>query len=461
MIVRSRRVVFPDGVRPATVHINDGTIARIGAYDEWSAKASAERFDADDLVVSPGLVDTHVHVNEPGRTEWEGFATATRAAAAGGVTTIVDMPLNSIPATTTVDGLSRKRRAAKGNCHVDVAFWGGVVPGNAADLDGLVDAGVRGFKCFLVPSGVDEFPAAAEGDLRDAMPILARRGIPLLVHAESPAHLNLPTHATHLTHPTYSTYLATRPPEAEVEAIRLIVRLAQAFCARVHIVHVASAEAADEVARAKAAGAPITAETCPHYLTFAADDVPDGATEFKCAPPIREARHREALWDALGAGTLDLVATDHSPAPPALKCPGDFMGAWGGIASLELSLAAVWTAAREVTSVKSQLSGPPSVETSQLRLDLCSVARWMSEAPARLAGLDDRKGRIAPGSDADLVVWDPDAEWTVEPDRLQQRHKLTPYAGRRLRGRVQTTFVRGTPVWDAGRLVTPGSGQLL
>jgi allantoinase len=441
VIIRSRRVVFPDGVRPATIHTHHGKITRIGAYEEWSAKASAERFDADDLVVSPGIVDTHVHVNEPGRTEWEGFDTATRAAAAGGVTTIVDMPLNSVPATTTVAALEAKQSAARGRCQVDVAFWGGVVPGNAADLDGLVDAGVRGFKCFLVPSGVDEFPAVGEDDLREAMPILARRGVPLLVHAESPAHLTHPTHPTHLTHSTYATYLATRPPEAEVEAIRLIVRLAQEFGARVHIVHVASGEAADEVARAKAAGVAITAETCPHYLAFEAEHVPDGATEFKCAPPIREARHRQALWNALAAGTLDLVATDHSPAPPALKCPGDFMRAWGGIASLELSLAAVWS--------------------SWTSRSLGTLSDWMSEAPARLAGLADRKGRVAPGYDADLVVWDPDAEWTVEPDRLQQRHKLTPYAGRRLRGRVQTTLLRGTPVWDAGRLVTAGCGQLL
>ena len=432
VIIRSRRVVFPDGVRPATIHTQHGKIARIGAYED------AADFDADNLVVSPGIVDTHVHVNEPGRTEWEGFDTATRAAAAGGVTTIVDMPLNSVPATTTVAALEAKRSAARGRCQVDVAFWGGVVPGNAADLDGLVDAGVRGFKCFLVPSGVDEFPAVDERGLREALPIIARRGVPLLVHAESPAQITNPTSPTHQT---YSTYLATRPPEAEVEAIRLIVRLAQEFGARVHIVHVASVEAADEVARAKAAGVTITAETCPHYLTFEAEHVPDGATEFKCAPPIREARHRVALWNALAAGTLDLVATDHSPAPPALKCPGDFMRAWGGIASLELSLAAVW-----------------SSWTSRA---LCTLSGWMSEAPARLAGLADRKGRIAPGYDADLVVWDPDAEWTVEPDRLQQRHKLTPYAGRNLRGRVQTTFVRGTPVWDAGRLVTAGFGQLL
>jgi allantoinase len=445
-------VVFPDGVRPATIHIEDARIARIGASEE------AADFDAGDLVVSPGIVDTHVHVNAPGRTEWEGFDTATRAAAAGGVTTIVDMPLNSVPATTTVAGLEAKRAAARGQCHVDAAFWGGVVPGNAADLDGLVDAGVRGFKCFLVPSGVDEFPAVGERDLRDAMPIVARHGVPLLVHAESPAHLNPPTHPTHST---YATYLATRPPEAEAEAIRLIGRLAREFGARVHIVHVASAEAADEVAQAKADGVAITAETCPHYLTFAAEDVPDGATEFKCAPPIREARHRVALWNALAAGTLDLVATDHSPAPPALKCPGDFMRAWGGIASLELSLGAVWTSACEVSSLKSQLSRPLSVETSKLRVDLCSVARWMSEAPARLAGLGDRKGRIAVGYDADFVLWDPDAEWTVEASRLQQRHKLTPYAGRRLRGLAQTTFVRGARVWDGGSAIAAASGQLL
>jgi allantoinase len=471
VVVRSKRIVLPEGVRPATLHIEGGRIARIGAFEE------AAGFDADDLVVSPGIVDTHVHVNEPGRTEWEGFDTATRAAAAGGVTTIVDMPLNSVPATTTVAALEAKREASRGQCHVDVGFWGGVVPGNAPHLDGLVDAGVRGFKCFLVPSGVDEFPAVDERDLREALPIIARRQVPLLVHAESPAFIagghagpplrGVAADAAQLVRadprvgPTlYATYLATRPSEAEVEAIRLIVRLARECGARVHIVHVASAEAANEVARAKADGVAVTAETCPHYLTFAAEEVPDGATEFKCAPPIREARHRHALWNALASGTLDLVATDHSPAPPALKCPGDFMRAWGGIASLELSLAAVWTA-HQVSSLKSQLSESRGVETSKLRVDLCSVADWMSGAPARLAGLDDRKGRIALGYDADFAVWDPDAEWTVEASQLQQRHKLTPYAGRRFRGLVRTTFVRGTRVWDDGRLVAGASGEWL
>ena len=382
------------------------------------------------------------------------------------------MPLNSVPATTTAAALEAKRTDARGQCHVDVAFWGGVVPGNAAHLEELVEAGVRGFKCFLVPSGVDEFPAVDGRDLREALPILSRRRVPLLVHAEAPAlirggHSGPPLRPDgnrvgadlRVGPGSYASYLATRPPEAEVDAIRMIARLAREFAARVHIVHVASADAADEVARAKADGVAITAETCPHYLTFAAEDIPDGATEFKCAAPIREVRHREALWNAVANGTLDLVATDHSPAPPALKCPGDFMKAWGGIASLELSLAAVWTA-REVSSFKSQFSESVSGERP-LSVDLCSAAGWMSEAPARLAGLGDRKGRIAPGCDADLVVWDPDAAWTVDPSRLQQRHKVTPYAGRRLVGHVQTTFLRGTPVWRDGQLIAVGSGDLL
>jgi allantoinase len=295
--------------------------------------------------------------------------------------------------------------------------------------------------------------------------------VPLLVHAEAPGLIA----NSGFRIADYARYAATRPAEAEVEAIRLIVRLARESGARVHIVHVASAQAADEVARAKVDGIIITAETCPHYLTFAAEDVPDGATELKCAPPIREARHREALWSALARGTLDLVASDHSPAPLALKCPGDFTRAWGGIASLELSLAALWTSAasRQGSALERHVSGPLSaegssglepplnVQTSTSKVDLCSMSRWMSEAPARLAGLDDRKGRLAVGFDADLVAWDPDAEWAVEPPRLQQRHKLTPYAGRRLRGLVHTTFVRGTRVWDGRRLVAAGSGQLL
>ena len=468
MILRSSRVVLPDGVRAAEVHVEDGRIVRV---DDGDARLKPSRYeettterliDVGDLVISPGLIDTHVHVNEPGRTEWEGFDSATRAAAAGGVTTIVDMPLNSVPATTSVAALEAKRAAARGRVHVDVAFWGGVVPGNAGELEALVDAGVRGFKCFLAPSGVDEFQHVGEGDLREALPILARRHVPLLVHAEDPACLGSPARlalgddspAARGFQPSgYATYLASRPPRAELEAVAMMIRLSREFGAPVHIVHVACAEAVAAIARAKADGVRITAETCPHYLTFAAETIHDGATEFKCAPPIREASHRDALWDGLQSGALDLVATDHSPAPPSMKCGGDFLTAWGGIASLELSLAAVFTALDVERRVLPH-DGP--VDRSSLR----RMAKWMSEAPAALAGLAPRKGRIAAGHDADLVIWDPDAEWTVEPSRLQQRHKLTPYAGRRLRGTVRETWVRGARVWIDGAPSTLSSGEL-
>ncbi len=445
MVVRGRRVVVDGAERPASVLIAGGRITAVRAIDHLPADAE-EVVDAGDLVVSPGLVDSHVHVNEPGRTEWEGFDTATRAAAAGGVTAIVDMPLNSVPATTTIAALEEKRRAARGQCHVDVGFWGGVVPANIPDaagqsaaLESLADSGVRGFKCFLVPSGVDEFQPVDEQQLRRALPVLARRKLTLLVHAESPDRIS--THAGRAG--SYRDYLVTRPAAAEVDAIRLVARLAGEAGAHVHIVHVSSARGVEAIADAQSDGVTITAETCPHFLTFAAADIPDGATEFKCAPPIRDDADREALWDGLRSGTLGLVASDHSPAPPAMKCAGDFVRAWGGIASLELGLAAVWTEAR--------VRGFSAVE----------ITRWMSEGPAALAGLNGRKGRIAPGYDADLIVWNPDDEFAVDPPALQQRHKLTPYAGNRLRGAVRTTFVRGLRVWDAGSIVRLAAGELL
>jgi allantoinase len=468
LIVRSTRVVLPEGTAPASIHIQDGRIERVGPRGD-------EGLDFGDLVISPGLVDTHVHVNEPGRAEWEGFDTATRAAAAGGVTTIIDMPLNSVPATTTVEALEAKRSAARGRVHVDVGFWGGVVPGNSGELDALVDEGVRGFKCFLVPSGVDEFRHVDEADLREALPITARRRVPLLVHAEAPlviadcglriADLSSIQSSINpqsaILNPQYTLYLATRPPEAEVDAVRMMIRLAREFNARVHIVHVACAEAADEIARAKAEGVPITAETCPHYLTFAADEIRDGATEFKCAPPIREARHRDALWRALQQGVLDLVATDHSPAPPAMKCPGDFMRAWGGIASLELSLAAVWSGVMSHVGADPRVGLGADTRVRPHEIEYTTLARWMSAAPAMLCGLADRKGRIAAGYDADLVIWDPDAEFTVDASRLHQRHPITPYAGRTLRGVVRTTILRGERVWDGDRLIAESAGRLL
>jgi allantoinase len=464
LVVRSTRVVLPEGERAASLHIDNGVIERIEEYvseDPTGAKV----FNAADLVVSPGLVDTHVHVNEPGRTEWEGFDTATRAGAAGGVTTIVDMPLNSVPATTTVTAFHAKVDSARAQCHVDVGFWGGVVPGNAGELDALVDAGVRGFKCFLVPSGVEEFPAVVEHDLRKALPILARRRVPLLVHAESPALIGpdgargVPLEASRGRHPSaYRDYLATRPSEAELEAIRLMVRLAGEFQTPVHIVHVSSAEGVAAIASARAAWVPVTAETCPHYLTFVAGEIPDGATEFKCAPPIRDASHRDALWAGLENGSLDMIVTDHSPSPPALKTPGDFGRAWGGIASLELSLPAVWTAYK---AAEARGLEPRDRGRDKAAPHLANLARWMSERPAALAGLSARKGRIALGLDADLAVWDPEADFVVDAQRLRQRHKLTPYAGRSLFGTVVTTFVRGERVWDKNRLTRAYGGQLL
>jgi allantoinase len=430
-VIRSQQVVLPDGVRSASIHIADGRISRVG--DHHDVTSYDEVVDLGQLVVSPGIVDTHVHVNEPGRTEWEGFETATAAAAAGGVTFLVDMPLNSIPATTSVEALQAKREAAGGRCRVDVGFWGGVVPGNAGEIERLIDAGVCGFKCFLVPSGVDEFLPVNERDLREVLPILARRNVPLLVHAESPdviASAGRSSDPPLVDRARYRTYLNTRPPEAELRAIALMIGLAEEFTVLTHIVHVAAAGAVDLLARAQEAGVPITAETCPHYLTFDAESIADGATLLKCAPPIREGAHREALWEGLRRGVLGLVATDHSPAPLPMKTAGDFMQAWGGVASLELSLAAVWTGARA------------------RGFGVSDLARWMSLAPAALAGQSDRKGAIAVGRDADLVAWDPDAEFTVDPSRLQQRHKATPYEGRRLRGIVRKTFLRGQMVWD-------------
>ena len=430
MIVRSERVVLPEGVRAASIHVRDGRIVEIAPHAR--RPAGVPEIDAGHLVVLPGLVDTHVHVNDPGRADWEGFEHATRAAAAGGVTTLVDMPLNSIPATTTVDALDAKLRAAVGRCHVDVGFWGGVVPGNAASIEPLAAKGALGFKCFLAPSGVDEFPHVSERDLREALPHLARAGRPLLAHAEDPALLREPD--ARRDPRDHSTWLDSRPPESERAAIALLIRLARESGVHAHVVHLASADALPSLIEARAAGVPVSVETCPHYLFFAAEDVPAGGTPFKCAPPIRPGEHRERLWGALAAGHIDLVATDHSPAPPALKHvdTGDFLRAWGGIASLQIGLSVVWTGAHA--------RGLPFER----------LATWMSASPARLAGLQHTKGSIVAGRDADLVIWDPDAEYVVDPAALYHRHPVTPYAGVRLRGRVQTTILGGEVVFREG-----------
>jgi len=435
--------VFADGVRPASLHIRDGAIVGVFEFDRIPADCRLD--DAGDLVVMPGIVDTHVHVNEPGRTDWEGFETATRAAAAGGVTTIVDMPLNSIPATTSVEALAAKRSAAHGKCFVDVGFWGGVVPGNSASLEPLWLAGVLGFKCFLVPSGVEEFESVTDGDLRAAAPILARLGAPLLVHAELPGPIDAAQARIGASDPRrYATYLATRPKAAENAAITQLIALCREYGVRTHVVHLASSEAVAMIDEARAAGLPLTVETCPHYLTFAAEEIPDGATVFKCAPPLRDRDNREQLWAALAGGTMQMVASDHSPSPPAMKllATGDFLRAWGGISSLQITLAATWT------------------EASARGHSLNRLAQWMCRAPAQLAGLGG-KGVLEIGADADLVVWDPDAEVTVDAQTLHHRHPLTPYDGRRLRGRVERTYLRGDVVETRAEPSSIPRGRLL
>ena len=434
LVVRARRVLLPEGERAAAVHSEDGRITAVTAFAD--APGSAVTL-ADDEVLLPGLVDSHVHVNEPGRTEWEGFASATRAAVAGGVTTIVDMPLNCVPATTTVEALHVKRRAATGQVAADVAFWGGAVPGNLDQLRPLHEAGVVGFKCFLLDSGVPEFPPLDDAGLRGALAELAGFDGLLIAHAED---ADVIAAAPEPSGPSYAAFLASRPTQAEESAIAGLVAAVSETGARAHVVHLADADALPILRGARARGVRITAETCPHYLTFAAEDVPDGATAFKCCPPIREARHREALWAALSDGEIDMVVSDHSPCTPDLKRldVGDFGQAWGGIASLQVALPVVWSGARA------------------RGLGLEQVVRWMAEAPARLAGLPT-KGAIAVGRDADLVAFAPEEPWTV--GALEHRNPVTPYTGRALHGVVRRTWLRGAPTdgEPRGRLLRRGS----
>jgi len=420
LALASRRVLIGDRLEPATIVVEGETIADVLPGDPLDG---AE--DLGGLIVMPALVDTHVHVNEPGRTEWEGFATATAAAAAGGVAFFVDMPLNSIPPTTSVDGLHAKQAAAAPEVRVDVGFWGGIVPGNLDQVAPLAAEGVFGFKSFLVPSGVDEFGNIGIDDLDEALDAVAAVDLPLLVHAEAPG----PIEAAPAPGTDYDTYLASRPPEAEVEAIDALIGAVRRTGAWAHVLHLSAADALPLLDEARREGLPITVETCPHYLALSAESIPDGHAEYKCAPPIRGEGNRDRLWEGLAAGIIDMVVSDHSPCPAAMKA-GGFAAAWGGIGSLELRLPVVWT------------------EASARGFGVAELARWLSASPAALAG---RTARLLPGEPADLVVWDPDTEFTVEPGTLAQRHQLTPYTGMTLRGRVERTLVRGGA--DRGRLV--------
>ena len=435
LVVRSRQTVLPEGTRAAAVAVSGPSIAAVESYGERLDAAVTEELPGTEVLL-PGLVDTHVHVNEPGRTDWEGFATATRAAAAGGVTTLIDMPLNSVPPTTTAAALALKQAAAAPAAWVDVGFWGGAVPGNLAGLAGLHAAGVFGFKAFLIDSGVPEFGFLDAAHLDAVLAETARLGALLIVHAEDPGVIGAaPSPAGR----RYAGFLASRPAQAEESAIAHLLRGAARHGAQVHILHLAAASALPLIAAARADGVAVSAETCPHYLTFCAERVPDGATEFKCCPPIRGAANRDGLWAGLADGLIDVVVSDHSPCPPALKQreSGDFGAAWGGISSLQLGLPAVWTQAR------------------QRGHGLADVVRWMATGPAALAGLPG-KGALAPGHDADLVAFDDAASFAVEPARLRHRHPVTPYAGQTLTGVVRRTWLRGrvTGGTPAGRLLS-------
>jgi allantoinase len=440
----SRRVVTPDGVRPAAVLVEGERIRGIVPAEQVPADANVENFG--DAAILPGLVDSHVHINDPGRADWEGFRTATRSAAAGGYTTLVDMPLNCLPATTNVAALAAKRAAARNRCRVDWMAWGGLVANHLHNIEPLAAAGVAGFKCFLVPPGIDGFTMVTEKELRNALPHIVRTGLPLLVHAELPGPIESATEKLAGADWTnYKTYLQSRPEEAELLAIRMLLWLCREFKFRLHIVHLSASAALPELRAARSEGLPVGVETCPHYLHVIADTIPSGGTMFKCAPPIRSGENCERLWAGLRDGTIDLVATDHSPCPPEMKnfAEGNFRSAWGGIASLSMALPVMNT------------------EAGRRGFSLNDIARWMAEAPAKLAGCDRRKGQIAAGYDADFVVFEPESEFVVRADRLHYRHPISPYLGEKLRGVVNATYLRGKLVFSNGEFPGEATGQEL
>jgi allantoinase len=438
----SQRVITLQGVQPGAVLVEGGRIR--GVMPIVDVPTGARIQDFGEAAILPGLVDSHVHLNEPGRTEWEGFETGTRAAAAGGYTLLVDMPLNCLPATTTVAALAAKREAARGKCRVDWAAWGGVVSDNQLEIEAMAAAGVLGFKCFLIHPGVDGFTMVSEQELRAALPHVAQTGLPLLVHAELAGPVDAATAMLNdADWKSYATYLKSRPDEAELSAIRLLISLCSEYRFRLHIVHLSTCEGLALLRAARANGLPVSVETCPHYLHFASETIGDGATLCKCAPPIRSRANRESLWQGLRDGVIDLVATDHSPCPPAMKQldGGNFTTDWGGIASLPVALPVMWTGA------------------SARGFTLPDIARWMAEGPASLAGCDDRKGRIAAGYDADFCIFEPEAEFVVTKERLHQRHPLSPYVGEKLRGVVKATYLRGKPVFVDGNFPGEPVGQ--
>jgi len=439
LAIKSSKTILPDHAGKAVVVIKDGLIVDI--TDDFPANDNCQRIDINDKVLMAGIIDPHVHINEPGRTDWEGFDTATKAAIAGGITTLADMPLNSSPVTTTANAFDKKINATKNQLHTNCGFWGGIIPGNENDIEPLIEKGVLGFKAFLVHSGIDEFPNITEADLRKVMPVIAKYSLPLLVHCELTDNHQTPK--GHLQ--SYKNYLLSRPPKWEDDAITLMIHLCEEYSCRVHVVHLSSSGSIEQIAKAKQKGLPITVETGQHYLYFNAEQIKDGKTQFKCAPPIREKENNEKLWNALKEGIIDFVATDHSPSPPDLKQlqSGDFMKAWGGIASLQFALPALWTAAKK------------------RNCNINDMAKWLCENPAKLIGKQNNKGKIQKGFDADLVVWDDKNTFTVSEQMILHNHTITPYLSEELNGIIEKTFLGGEKVLDNGALTQLNKGKLL
>lgn len=441
-VLVSKRIVFPDAVRSGCIVIEDDTISDILPIESRDSFAPGYLVeDFGNHFILPGVVDTHVHINEPGRTEWEGFGTATRAAARGGITTLVDMPLNCIPATVSADALAEKVRACENKIYVDCGFYGGIIPGNTNAIEPLIDAGVLGFKSFMTYSGVEEFPRLDEADMRKALPFMAKKSVPWLMHAELSSEI--PDDPA-VDPRSFLTFMNSRPRKWENDAVELLVRLAGEADVRFHVVHLSSSDAIPMLAAARSKNLKISAETCHHYLTFAAEEIPDGRTEFKCAPPIREKENQQKLWDGLRNGSIDFVVSDHSPCTPGLKLPeeGNFMRAWGGIAGLQLGLSIFFTG--------SMTRG----------IDMVRMCDWLCRKPADFVGLK-QKGRIARGCDADLVIWDEAQSFIVRPEILEHRHPVTPYVDRRLQGIVKKTYLRGRPVYEDGKFSGPFGTPLL
>lgn len=442
LVIKSKKVVLPEGIAEAFVLIKEGAIADV--VQTLPGNINCPLLDVGNKILMAGLIDPHVHINEPGRTDWEGFETATKAAIAGGLTTLADMPLNSSPVTTSAEAFNQKRSAAQKNLHTNCGFWGGVVPGNEGEIEGLIEKGVLGFKAFLTHSGIDDFPNVTEDDLRKVMPVIAKYNLPLLVHCELSTFNPQPS-AFNLQPNSYQNYLSSRPKEWEDAAIELMIGLCEEFNCKVHIVHLSSSNSIKKIQKAKEKGLPLTVETGQHYLYFNAEQIKDGQTQFKCAPPIREKHNNELLWQALKEGIIDFVATDHSPAPPDLKQlqTGDFIKAWGGIASLQFALPVLWTAAR------------------QRQLSVSDIAKWLSEKPAQLISKQTSKGKIAKGFDADFLVWDADKKFILTENIIQHKHKITPYLNNELYGVVEQTFLGGQKVFDMGKFVALNKGKIV